>query len=202
MVDVRSSAELDAETDLDRPGPRRRPGTIALVAVAVGVVLAVFIVVLATRDPSSDRTVDSPLLGRLAPAIVGETVDGGRFDLDDHQGRFVLVNFFASWCVPCIREHPELVSFAERHARAGDAEVVSVVFGDEVEDVRAFFDEQGGDWPVVTNDDGRLALEYAVAGVPESYLIAPDGTVIYKIVGGVTSTGLDRLLAEAQEAAS
>lgn len=198
MVEVRSAEDIE----LDPPARRRRPGTSAVVAAAVGVVLAVFIVMLATRDPSSDRTVDSPLLGRQAPAIVGETIDGDRFELDDSRGRFVVVNFFASWCVPCIQEHPELVSFAERHARADDAEVVSVVFGDEPDDVRAFFDRNGGDWPVVVNDDGRIALEYAVAGVPESYLIAPDGTVIYKIVGGVTSTGLDRLLAEAQEAAA
>ncbi len=178
--------------------PKRRVGTVAVVALTVGVVVALLVVLLATREPGSDRTTDSPLLGQLAPAIEGETVDGEPFDLDDLQGRFVLVNFFATWCVPCIQEHPELVSFAERHAAAGDAEVVSVVFGDEPEAVQVFFDENGGDWPVVANDDGRIALEYAVAGVPESYLVAPDGTVIYKIVGGVTSTGLDRLLAEAQ----
>ncbi|CAN5844266.1 hypothetical protein BH24ACT3_BH24ACT3_08790 [soil metagenome] len=177
-----------------------RVGTVAGVTIAVGVVLALFVALLATRDGGTDRTTDSPLLGQLAPAIAGQTVDGEDFDLDRLQGRFVLVNFFATWCVPCRQEHPELVSFARLHGAAGDAEVVSVVFGDEVADVREYFAREGGEWPVVANDDGRIALDYAVAGVPESYLLAPDGTVIYKIVGGVTSTGLDRLIADASGA--
>lgn len=175
--------------------PRRRHGALAI-AILIGVVLALFIGLLATRDPATDRQVSSPLLDRLAPEITGTTIDGEAFDLDDLRGEWVVVNFFATWCVPCRQEHPELLSFSRRHAQAGDAQVVSVVFGDEPDAVRAYFDENGGDWPVVIGDEGRVALDYGVAGVPESYLVDPEGFVRAKIVGGVTSDGLDRILAE------
>lgn len=176
---------------------RRRLGV--WIAVPVLVVMLGFIVVLATSDSSRDRETESPLLGRQAPPITGETIDGGTFDLADHSGEFVLVNVFATWCTPCIREHPELVEFQERHARAGDATVVSVVFDDQVDNVRDFFADHGGDWPVVTDPDGRIALSYGVAKVPESYLVAPDGTVLTKFTGGVTAGGLEQVLDNARE---
>jgi cytochrome c biogenesis protein CcmG/thiol:disulfide interchange protein DsbE len=68
--------------------------------------------------------------------------------------------------------------------------------------VRDFFAEEGGEWPVVRDDDGRIALSYGVTGVPESYLVAPSGLVVQKITGGVTTDGLDRLLASAEAAAA
>jgi cytochrome c biogenesis protein CcmG/thiol:disulfide interchange protein DsbE len=170
------------------------------VAAPVLVVMLGLIVVLATSDPAKNRETSSPLLGRQAPSIVGETIDGDVFDLSDHAGEYVLVNVFATWCTPCIQEHPELVEFEERHSRSGDAAVVSIVFDDKVSNARDFFEKYGGDWPVVTDPDGRIALSYAVSGVPESYLIAPDGTVITKLIGGVTATGLDQLLADARAA--
>ncbi len=169
---------------------RRRIGP--WVAGAVLVVLAGFVAVLATGG--DDRQVRSTLIGFPAPGISGETIDGGTYELAAQRGEFVVVNFFATWCVPCIREHPELVEFDERHRAEGDASVVSVVFDSRPAQVRDFFDRNGGDWPVVVDPDGRTALEYGVAGVPESYLVAPDGTVLVKIEGGVTADDLDRLL--------
>lgn len=171
----------------------------AFVAVPVLVVLLGFVFVLATSEPGGDGTADSPLLGRQAPPIDGRTIDGGSYSLDDHRGEYVLVNFFATWCVPCIREHPELVNFERRHSLEGDASVVSVVYDASEESVREFFAENGGDWPVVTDPDIQISLSYGVAGVPESYLIAPDGTVVSKLIGGVTAAGLDELLARAKE---
>lgn len=170
------------------------------IAAPVLVLMLGLIVVLATSDPAQNRETSSPLLGRQAPPTAGETIDGDRFDLADHSGEYVLVNVFATWCTPCIQEHPELVEFEERHSQAGDAAVVSIVFDDQVSNARAFFDRYGGDWPVLTDPDGRIALSYAVSGVPESYLIAPDGTVVTKLVGGVTANGLDQLLSDAQAA--
>ena len=173
------------------------------VAVPVLLVMLGFIFVLATSDPAGNQQTRSPLLGRQAPPIEGEIIAGGgdgEFALADQQGEWVLVNFFATWCNPCIKEHPELVDFAQRHGVAGDARVVSVVFEDQQSEVRDFFDRYGGDWPVVPDPDGRIAVSYGVSGVPESYLVAPDGTVVTKLTGGVTASGLDRLLAEAQEA--
>jgi cytochrome c biogenesis protein CcmG/thiol:disulfide interchange protein DsbE len=169
------------------------------VAVPVLVVMLGFIAVLATSDPAANRQTASPLLGRQAPAITGETIAGEPFDLAEHRGEYVLVNFFATWCTPCIREHPELVNFAQRHGTAGDAAVVSVVYADRPKEAREFFAERGGDWPVVMDPEGAVAVAYGVSGVPESYLVAPDGTVVSKLTGGVTASGLDTILDDARE---
>ncbi len=170
------------------------------IAVPVLLVMIGFIVVLAMSDPSGSRTAASPLLGRQAPAVSGETIDGATFDLADHRGEWVLLNVFATWCTPCIQEHPELLNFQKRHALAGDATVVSIVYNDRPADARDFFAQRGGDWPVVTDPDSRIAVSYGVTGVPESYLIGPDGTVVSKFTGGVTASQLDQVLAQAQQA--
>jgi cytochrome c biogenesis protein CcmG/thiol:disulfide interchange protein DsbE len=165
-------------------------------ATAVAVVLALLVVVLATRDPATDRVVKSPLLGKQAPATAGTTIDGAAFDLADLEGQWVLVNFLASWCIPCQREHDDLKQFAEVHAATGDASVISVVFEDDVDNVLDFFEERGGDWPVVRDDDGALAVAWGVPKVPESYLVAPNGLVVLKITGEVTFAGIQQRLDE------
>jgi cytochrome c biogenesis protein CcmG/thiol:disulfide interchange protein DsbE len=203
-VDVRSTdgeaapAAADAEAEAGRQRPRRRSLLVLVPALVVAVVVVFLVVVVATREPAANRVVDSPLVGKPAPALSGPTLDGGTFDLADRQGQFTLVNFFATWCAPCVREHDDLVAFDRRHRAAGDASVVSVVFGDSVENARRFFDENGGEFPVVTDDGGDIALDFGVAKVPESYLVGPRGVVLAKIVGGVTDEGLDELLLRVQ----
>ena len=165
------------------------------IALPVAVAVALLVLLLATRDSAPERSASSPLVGGLAPAIMGVTTDGEPFDLDDWRGRWVLVNFFQSTCVPCIIEHPELVDFAERHAPAGDARIVSVVFDDSENNVREFFAVHGGDWPVLSDGATAAAVAYGVTGVPESYLIAPSGVVAWKQLGGVTADSIDDVIA-------
>jgi cytochrome c biogenesis protein CcmG/thiol:disulfide interchange protein DsbE len=180
-----------------RAGIRRRPALWG--AVAAGVALALFVVVLATREPATNRAVDSPLLGKPAPELAGDSVlDGDTFDLRDEEGRWVLVNFFATWCEPCRKEHPELVRFSQDHRVADDARVVSVVFEDQADDVERWFRDNGGDWPVVDSPDGSIVVDWSVSGVPESYLVDPSGGVRAKIVGGVDAEKLDELLRRVQ----
>ena len=187
---------VDEPSDVDPGRSRpRRPGRAAWVAVPVALVLVLLIVVLATREPATDRVAKSERLGKPAPAVSGETLDGGTYDLGDRQGRWVVVNFFATWCVPCEKEHPELRAFAAEHAELGDAEVVSVVFQDDPSEVREFFEKNGGDWPVVFDEKTQIGIDYGVSGIPESYLIDPNGIVRVKLIGGVTQAGLDEQLA-------
>jgi cytochrome c biogenesis protein CcmG, thiol:disulfide interchange protein DsbE len=188
---------------VEDPGaaPPSRSRTALVASVVVALVIALLVVVLATGDPSVDRQTRSPLIGRLAPAIDGTTLDDESYSLADQRGRWVLVNFFATWCNPCLEEHPELAAFAAAREATGDAAVVSVLFDDKPEKARKVFAERGGEWPVVIDPEGAVSVAYGVARVPESFLVAPDGTVVQRLVGGVTKRQLDDLLRQYEAAA-
>ena len=201
VIDAPAGGEGDGTPDDGDTVEAPRRSRLALgVSLVVAVVVAAFIGVLATREPATDRQVESDRIGKVAPAIEGQTLDGGSFDLDNHLGRWVVVNFFATWCTECVREHPQLDSFNRDHTEAGDAAVVSVLFDDDVDDAAQFFEDNGGDWPVVLDDAG-LAARYGVTKVPETYLVAPSGRVVEKLIGGVTQEGLERIIAGYEAAA-
>ncbi len=190
-----------AEVDVDEPvdeqvgGPR-----VALVAsVVIAVLVALMVAVLATRDPSIERATQSELIGRLAPATEGTTLDGDTVSIDDFRGRWVMVNFFGSWCTPCIEEHPQLLAFDAAHRAAGDAVLVGVTFDDTTDDATAFFDRNGGDWPVIDDPENRIGVAYGVAQVPETFVVAPDGTVVHRFADKVTRAELDSVIAAYEE---
>lgn len=172
----------------------RRSVTARWIAVPVALVVVGLVVLLATSDKHVESA-KSPLVGKVAPSLVGETLDGTRFDLSAHRGSFVVVNFFASWCQPCQAEAPELQEWAKRHEN-DDAILVNVLFQDTPEGARAFFDRYGGgDWPVITTDTDTIGLDWGVAKVPETYVIAPNGVVVVKTISTVTAAELDGYLA-------
>ena len=72
--------------------------------------------------------------------------------------------------------------------------VVSVAFDDSAQNIRDFFDEFGGDWPVISEGTDSLAVAYGVVAVPETYLVAPGGVIVDRILGGVTADQLDALI--------
>jgi cytochrome c biogenesis protein CcmG, thiol:disulfide interchange protein DsbE len=161
-----------------------------IVALGIGLVTVVLVGVLATRQTAAERSTVSPLVGKVAPEITGNDIlTGKRFQLSSEQGRWTLVNFFATWCPPCLREHPEIVAFAKANP---DVDVLSVINEDSVENVRAFFAENGGNWPVL--DNTRAAVDYGITGLPESYLIAPNGLVAVWFKGALTQSRLQQTL--------
>lgn len=195
-----SSDASSGRQGVDQQGVEPSRANVRRVALAVaGVMVLLFgvLVVATTRSGDPKEATSSPLVGKDAPPLQNETLTGDTVDLRDYRGSWVLVNFFATWCVPCQIEHPELVRFSEQHAAAGDAHVISVAFQDEPEDLEAFFAEQGGDWPVAVGDTGTIALDYGVVKLPESYLVAPSGVIVAKVAGGVKADDLDRVIDEA-----
>lgn len=184
-------------------GVGRRPGSrhpARWVALTVAIVAAGFLAMLATRPSAQSVAAASPLLGQPAPEVTARTIDGTTARLATYRGRWVLVNFFATWCVPCRQEHPDLIAFDERHRAIGDAVVVGVVYDDTPSAVTRFRKELGGDWPMLIDERGRIALEFGVRGIPESFLISPSGVVTSRIVGGVDDDDLEGLLRRAKSA--
>ena len=182
----------------DSPSPDTG-GPVRMAAVAAAVVVIGLVVLLWTREGGTDFDGESPLINQVVPEVAGTTLDGEPFDIDQARGKWVLVNFFASWCVPCEQEHPELVEFAQRHP--DDALVVSIPFGDREEEARAFFQRLGGDWPVVRDPEAEFAVKFAVLRPPETFLIAPSGFVVNRYKGRITADLLDRHIAQLLAAA-
>lgn len=200
VADVEHEETGDVGEVEDDGEGRSRFTTPVVTALVVLAVIAALVVTLATRAPATDRIAGSPLIGNPAPPLIGRTTNGEEFDIRDERGRWVVVNFFATWCTPCLQEHPELVRFDEEHRQRGDASIVSVLYDDEPEQARRVFEERGGEWPVVTDERGSVGVAYGVARVPESFLVAPDGTVVQRLVGGLTAAQLDDLLAQYEAA--
>lgn len=166
-------------------------------AAAVGLVVAFLVLLLATSESGRGNPESIQVIGKVAPEVVATTRDDENFDLSEWRGNWSVVNFFATWCPGCVLEHPELVEFDRRHETDG-TRLVSVVFEDKAERVDQFFDDNGGDWPVLIGDTGRIATEFGVTAMPETYLISPSGRVVTKWIGanGVTADALDETIAE------
>src|SRR5438093_12060399 len=128
---------METVEPLAAPPQRRRAAV--FVAVPLALVMVLLVGVLVTRKSAADRADFDPLENKPAPAIVGTTLDGKPFDLDHYRGEWVVLNFFATWCLPCQQEHNDLLSFDRRHSQAGDVQLISVVFNDDPGNVRDFF---------------------------------------------------------------
>ncbi len=172
------------------PGQQRRNSWAEprVVALCVGAIVVALIAVLATRE-TAGKSQQSPILGQVAPAISGIDVLSKRpIKLSDAEGRWTVVNFFATWCTPCVAEHDDLVRFHESNVINGEDALLAVVFDDAESDVKKFFEERGGGWPIV--DEPKVAVDYGVTGVPETYIIAPNGKVVASVRGGVNDEAL------------
>ncbi|MGI8537350.1 MAG: TlpA family protein disulfide reductase [Mycobacteriales bacterium] len=182
------TAVVDAAvTDDPAPRPRRRlRRTIVLV-----LVVTVAGVVLAGRLGGQAPT-RSVLLDRTAPSLAGPTLDGSSFDLSRWRGQVVVVNVWASWCVPCQREQPLLVGAYEQLAPLG-LQLVGINVRDRAQDARTFLQEYGdAPWPSVVDPDGRHAIDWGTFALPETYLVDRDGTVVSKAVGELDADWIQR----------
>jgi cytochrome c biogenesis protein CcmG, thiol:disulfide interchange protein DsbE len=170
-----------------------------LAAVIVGLLVVGLVVVLATRDNALERNDQATILGKTAPPFSGDSIlDGTRFSLSEQQGKWVVLNVFASWCVPCVKEHPELVEFQKNNSGPdADVAIVSAVFQDPKADVQEFFKKFGGSWPVL--DNAEILVNYGVTGVPETFLISPSGQVLWKQSRQISAQMLEEALVEGRQ---
>jgi len=162
-------------------------------AIVVGILLVGLIALLATRGTSTP--ISSRIVGQAAPDFSGTTLDGSTFRMTNHRGEWVLVNFFATWCTPCRLEDPQIQQFVDSH-KSDPVKVVSVAFSDDASSISAYWVKERNTWPVISTDTGLIALDYGVTKVPESYMVAPSGLVVAGFFGGVTASGLDKVIAE------
>jgi cytochrome c biogenesis protein CcmG/thiol:disulfide interchange protein DsbE len=127
------------------------------------------------------------LVGEPAPTFIlpGLSADEGvgLAHADLIGGPVSIVNVWASWCAPCRVEHPQLTELS----RDGRVQVLGISYRDDPADARAFLDELGDPFDRIGVDaDGRAALDWGVTGPPETFIVAPDGTIIAKHVGAIT----------------
>jgi thiol-disulfide isomerase/thioredoxin len=123
------------------------------------------------------------------PTLKVSTLDGKPFDLAAHRGQWVIVNFWATWCVPCIKEMPDISQFVSRHA---NVQAIGLAYEDsDKADIQAFLAKHPVSYPIaqVTLDDAPQDFD-TPRGLPTTYLIAPDGRVAKRFVGPVTEQSL------------
>ena len=185
---------------------RRRPGLLVLLPLIVFAGLAViFAIGLVSGDASK---VPSALIGKPAPAVTLPALSGLHQDgvpvpsfskAELASGKASIVNVFASWCAPCRVEHPMLMGIAQSDAVAqGKVQVFGINYKDEAENARRFLGALGNPYSAVGVDaNGRAAIEWGVYGVPETFVIAPDGRILDKHVGPLDQASAGRLLARA-----
>ena len=158
-----------------------------LPALAVLALLALLAAALLRPRADAAQTGGTPLAGKPAPDFELATLDGGSLRLSSLRGRPVLVNFWASWCLPCRDEAPML----NQAARDGDGLVVlGVVYRDTPDKARAFRDEFRLGFPVLLDGD-RTAVLYGLTGVPETFFISPDGRIVSRHAGPLTASALE-----------
>ncbi len=169
-----------------------------LVISAVSLIAVVLAVVFSTRFGADPRLSPSPLIGNPVPDVTLDLVESDdSLRLRDLAGQILVVNFWAPWCVPCRAEHSDLLALADGFEDLG-VSVVGAVYQSRQDDVVAFLDELGRGYPVGMDDRSRAAIGFGVRGVPETYFVDRDGTVVAKITGpislGLATATLDRII--------
>ena len=159
----------------------------------------------ATTDPAaaespaeapSEEAPEADASEPATPRLALPTLDGATYDLADHRGKWVVVNFWATWCAPCLKEMPELSAL---DAMNEHIEVVGLAY-EEIDDadMRAFLDKHPVVYPIAVLDVTAPPEDFDTPrGLPMTYLIAPDGRVAHKVLGPVTAREIEEAIAEA-----
>ena len=173
---------------------RRRRAWIRFSGASVAfMVLLGFSAVLARGIGRANVLAPSPLIGRTAPSFDLARFDTGRVSTTALSNTVYVVNFWASWCVPCREEAATLQAFAARHT-TGDVVLVGVLFADDLSAARAFVNEFKLTYPQLQDPTGRTAVDYGVRGVPETFVVDQRGVVMASLIGAISPGTLDRVV--------
>lgn len=165
---------------------------VGLVIVVVGVMIGLLAYGF-TRDA---RYIQSPLIARQAASFTLRLFDGKEISLEGFRGKVVLVNFWASWCVPCRAEASALESAWQKYKDRGVV-FIGVNIQDKEEDARAFMKEFGITYLNGRDESGKIAIDYGVWGIPETFFIDPRGRITYKHAGELRALTVTAKLDEA-----
>jgi cytochrome c biogenesis protein CcmG/thiol:disulfide interchange protein DsbE len=186
----------DPSTSESGATPRTRSWLVALPLVGFIALAGIFLLRLHGDDPSK---IPSALIGRPAPqtalpALEGLVNNGAQvpgLDPADFKGKVSVVNVWASWCVPCHEEAPLLTELA----RDKRLQLVGIDYKDAPDNARRFLGRYGNPFGIVGVDgNGRASIEWGVYGVPETFVVGRDGTILYKLVGPVTPDNIETVL--------
>jgi cytochrome c biogenesis protein CcmG/thiol:disulfide interchange protein DsbE len=146
------------------------------------------------RDP---REIPSPLIGRAAPAFIGETPEGAPYPVTAHAGKVVLVTFWATWCTTCRADEPLIEAIHNKFKSNPDFALVGVATQDERSGVQAYLAKGHRPYLNLFDAKGKLAIDFGVYGVPETFLIDRSGKVLDKIPGAINVNKLSAQIDEA-----
>ena len=156
------------------------------IVLAIGA-LVVVLVLSFRRDPLDLRT---GTVGKPAAAFTLEQLDGsGPITVTPTGGKVIVLNFFASWCIPCKQENPALIRVYERY-RASDVIFIGILYQDALDSGLRYVRDNGVTWPTVNDDRGRVAFSYGVFGIPETFFIGTDGVIAGRHIGPIDETTL------------
>lgn len=171
---------------------RRRAGRVNIGILIGGfAITAILGVILYGGFGKDPRAVPSMLVNRPAPDFSLETTDGETIRLSELRGKPVILNFWSTWCQPCKLEHPLLLAAPAQYP---DVVFLGAVYADEPAAARMFLKRGGQTYPQLLDPGGRVAIDYGVAGVPETYFINAGGTIIHKQIGPLDEDSLAWLI--------
>ena len=175
-----------------------RGAVVAALLLFVAIVAVVLLQGCASDEPeeaSTGAALSGPVReGMVAPQFTLTSLDGETVSLSDYAGQPVLVNFWASWCPPCRDEFPALVRAYEAHRDDG-LEILGVTYNDQAEAARAFADDSGAEWPILSDPDHDAWDAFSPVGPPTSYFVDADGIVQRVHIGAVDEEQLASHLA-------